>query len=99
MLAREIVKKSITFDGADISPMRRAEAELTLGVIAARNGAVDDALSYGHKALSIDRRSQPSLLMVGFELHHALSQRYPDSAEVQHFHQCLADIAATPSTP
>jgi tetratricopeptide (TPR) repeat protein len=99
MLAREIVRKSITFDGADISPMRRAEAELTLGVIAARNGAVDEALSYGHKALSIDRRSQPSLLMVGFELHHALSQRYPNSADVQHFHQCLTAIAATTSTP
>lgn len=81
MHAREIIKKSTAFSGTDVSPMRKAEAELTLGVIAARNGAVDEALTYGHNALSIDRRSQPSLLMVGSELDHALQQRYPNNTD------------------
>lgn len=97
-LAREIIKKATAFDGTDISPMRKAEAELTLGVIAARHGTVDDALGYGRQALSINRRSQPTLLMVGSELDHALRQRYPDNAEVQHFHNSLTDIAATTRT-
>lgn len=92
MLAREIIKKSTAFDGTNVSPMRKAEAELTLGVIAARNGAVDEALIYGHNAVSIDRRSQPSLLMVGSELDHVLQQRYPNNTEVQAFHETLAAL-------
>jgi hypothetical protein len=48
--------------------------------------------------LRINRRSQPTLLMVGCELDHALRQRYPDNAEVQHFHNSLTDIAATTRT-
>lgn len=92
MHAREIIKKSTAFSGTDVSPMRKAEAELTLGVIAARNGAVDEALTYGHNALSIDRRSQPSLLMVGSELDHALQQRYPNNADVQAFHNTLTTL-------
>jgi len=72
--------------------MRTAEAELTLGVIAARNGAVDEALAYGHKALNIDRRSQPSLLMVGSELDHVLQQRYPKHSDVRAFHNTLTAI-------
>jgi tetratricopeptide (TPR) repeat protein/transcriptional regulator with XRE-family HTH domain len=93
MLAREIIKKSTAFDGTNASPMRTAEAELTLGVIAARNGAVEEALAYGRNAVSIARRSQPSLLMVGSELDHALRQRYPKNTEVQAFHNTLTDIA------
>jgi hypothetical protein len=92
MLAREIIKKSTAFDGTNVSPMRKAEAELTLGVIAARNGAVDEALIYGRNAVSIDRRSQPSLLMVGSELDHVLQQRYPNNTEVQAFHETLAAL-------
>ncbi len=92
MLAREIIKKSTAFDGTDSSPMRKAEAELTLGVIAARNGAVEEALTYGNNALSIHRRSQPSLLMVGSELDKALQERYPDNTDVRAFHNTLAGV-------
>lgn len=92
MLAREIIRKSTGFDGTDTSPMRKAEAELTLGVIAARNGAVDEALTYGNKALSISRRSQPSLLMVGSELDTALQERYPNNTNVQEFHSQLTAV-------
>lgn len=97
-LAHEIIKKATALDGTNISPMRKAEAELTLGVIAARHGTVDDAVGYGHRALSSNRRSHPTLLMVGSELDHALRQRYPDNPDVQHFHNSLADIAATTRT-
>jgi hypothetical protein len=94
MLAREIIKKSTAFDGTNVSPMRTAEAELTLGVIAARNGAVEDALAYGRNAVGIARRSQSSLLMVGSELDHALRQRYPNNTDVQAFHNTLTVMAS-----
>ncbi|HEU0090432.1 MAG TPA: XRE family transcriptional regulator [Pseudonocardiaceae bacterium] len=89
MHAREIIKKTTAFDGTDLSPMRRAEAEITLGVIAAHHGAVEEALRYGHEALSIGRRSRPSLLMVGSELDRALLERYPHNDEVHAFHAAL----------
>lgn len=94
MHAHEIITKSTAFNGMNVSPMRQAEAELTLGVIAARNGAVDQALAYGSNALSIDRRSQPSLLMVGSELDQELQRRYPYNTDVQAFHNTLTVITS-----
>lgn len=94
MHAHEIIRKSTALIGMTASPMRKAEAELTLGVIAARNGAVSQALAYGRNALSIDRRSQPSLLMVGSELDQALQRRYPNNTDVQAFHNTLTAITS-----
>jgi tetratricopeptide (TPR) repeat protein len=99
MLAHEIIKKSTAFDGTDVSPMRKAEAELTLGVIAARNGTVEEALAYGRNALNIVRRSQPSLLMVGAELDHALQQRYPNNSDVRAFHNSLTTVTRPGNSP
>ncbi len=93
MHANEIVKKTTAPDGSNLSPMRKAEAEITLGVIRARNGSLDEALEYGRQALTINRRSQPSLLMVGSELDQALRQRFPDNSAVRDFHNAL--ITAT----
>ncbi|MGH3942059.1 MAG: XRE family transcriptional regulator [Pseudonocardiaceae bacterium] len=92
MHARETIRKSTAPDGTDLAPMRRAEAEITLGVIAARSGALEEALDYGHKALSVDRRSRPSLLMVSSELDQALRERYPDNSDVQAFHAILETL-------
>lgn len=92
MHAREIIKKTTAPDGTDLSPMRKAEAEITLGVIHARNGSLDEALTYGRQALMIDRRSQPSLLMVGSELDHALQQRFPNNSAVRDFHNALVAV-------
>jgi transcriptional regulator with XRE-family HTH domain len=65
MHAREIIRKTTAADGTPLSPMRKAEAEITLGVVAARNGDLEGAISCGRQALTIDRRSGPSLLLVG----------------------------------
>lgn len=89
MHARETIRKTIAPDGRDLAPMRRAEAEITLGVIAARSGALEEAISYGHKAISIDRRSRPSLLMVSSELDRALRERYPNNPDVHAFRATL----------
>jgi transcriptional regulator with XRE-family HTH domain len=96
MHARETLRKTTTPDGTSRSPMRRAEAELTLGVVAARRGELADALHYGHQALEISRRCQPSLLMVGTELVEALDERFPGDAACRDFRDALA--AAVPGS-
>ena len=93
MHAREIVRKTTNADGTSNSPMRNAEARLTLGVVAARNGELEQALSLGREALAVDRRSQPSLLMVGGELDEALLGRFPGDPDVVQFHDEL--VSAT----
>lgn len=89
MHARETIRKTTASDGSDISPMRRAEAEITLGVIAARRGELEEALKYGYKALDIGRRSRPSLLMVGAELDSILQKLHPANEEVRAFRKAL----------
>lgn len=74
--AQEIITKSTRPDGTEHSPMRAAEARITLGVVAARRGDLEAALAAGESALSGDRKSLPSLLMVGRELGAELSRRY-----------------------
>ena len=48
--------------------MRNAEARITLGVVAARAGDKEAAVTHGQRALIGARRSLPSLVMVGQEL-------------------------------
>lgn len=48
--------------------MRMAKARIALGVVAERQGALDQAVNYGEWALKGDRQSLPSLLMVSREL-------------------------------
>ncbi len=88
--ARETIRRSTAADGTIISPMRTAEAELTLGVVAARRGELGQALEYGHRALSISRRCQPSLLMVGSELAEEVDERFPDDPGASDFRAALA---------
>ncbi|MEY8043595.1 helix-turn-helix transcriptional regulator [Saccharopolyspora cebuensis] len=54
------------------SPMRRSEALLTLGVVAARDGDLDTAVHRGTTALGDPRQCLPSLLTVAADLHTAL---------------------------
>ncbi len=64
--------------------MRNAEARVTLAVVAAREGDLDQALAYGHRALEGERKSVPSLLMVSRELVAIVKEHYanePDAAE------------------
>lgn len=87
--AEEIIRKTTSFDGRDLSPMRKAEAQITLGVAAARAGDLSRAVQYGVQALDKDRVSGPSLLMVGSELDNVLRERYPESPEARDFHDAL----------
>ena len=66
--ADEVIRRSTNPEGVVVAPMRKAEAELTLGVIAARQGDLDVASELGINALQDGRTSRPSLLMVAGEL-------------------------------
>ena len=70
--AEEVIRRSVGPDGQLIAPMRNAEAQLTLAVIAARQGDAAQADALGLYALQNGRQSRPSLLMVAGELEHEL---------------------------
>ena len=97
MHARETVRKTTDPDGSSRSPMRRAEAELTLGVVAARRGELREALAYGYTALDISRRCEPALLMVASELAAAVEERYPGDPGARDFRAAIAE--AVPTSP
>jgi hypothetical protein len=79
--AKEIIRAGTGFDGTERSPMRNAEARVTLGVLAARRGELEQAISYGERALEGERKSLPSLLMTSRELATLLRRKYGDSSE------------------
>ncbi|MFJ9517484.1 multiprotein-bridging factor 1 family protein [Kitasatospora sp. NPDC101801] len=77
-LAEEVISSSTDYDGTERSPMRIAEARITLGVVAAREGDLGQAVNYGELALRGDRQSLPSLLMVSRELATIVHKQYGD---------------------
>jgi len=76
-LADEVIQASTDFDGTERAPMRTAEARLTLGVVAARQGDLEQAVHHGERALAGPRKSLPTLAMVGRDLTRVLKERYP----------------------
>lgn len=88
--AEEVIRRSVNPEGVVVSPMRRAEAELTLAVVAARQNDIDEATSLGIQALQGDRKSRPSLLMVAGELEHEL-QTYGSNTGAD-FRELLNDL-------
>jgi tetratricopeptide (TPR) repeat protein len=84
-LAEEVLRASTDFDGAERAPMRNTEARITLGVIAARQGDIEQAVHYGERALTESRRSLPSLAMVSRDLARVLKERYPAEQTTENY--------------
>lgn len=84
---------STDFDGTERKPMRIAEARVTHGVIAAREGDPQRAVAQGEQALTGDRQSLPSLLMVSRELATLVKNRYPASDAGRSYLSHLRDLA------
>lgn len=82
LYAHEVISASTDPDGFARQPMRIAEAQVTLGVVAGREGDLEGALSYGRQALEGDRKSLPSLVMCSRELRALLNRLYPEQPEV-----------------
>ncbi|MFD9034246.1 hypothetical protein ACFVZW_24350 [Streptomyces sp. NPDC059567] len=83
-LAEEVLRAGTDFDGTERSPMRNAEARVTLGVTAAREGDLEQALIMGERALQGDRQSVPSLIMTSRELAAEVKRRYSHEPSAQH---------------
>jgi hypothetical protein len=82
-LATEVIQASTDFDGTERAPMRLAEARITLGVVAARQGDLERAIHFGERALDAPRKSLPSLLMVSRDLTRVLNDQYPKETGTQ----------------
>ncbi|GAA1357328.1 hypothetical protein [Streptomyces beijiangensis] len=97
--ARSVIRMSTGPDGTEISPMRAAEARLTLGVAAARTGEIEEAVGMGTAALAADRKSLPSLLLVANELDKELRARFPREASTRDFDERILTITRGASSP
>lgn len=79
--------------------MRLAEAHITLGVVAARQGDLDEAISQGGRALNGQRKSLPSLLMVSRDLTRVLNERYPAESDTKHYLDRLHALSEASELP
>jgi hypothetical protein len=87
--AEQVIASGTSFDGQERSPMRNAEARVTLGVVAARAGELEAAVDFGRNALSGERKSLPSLLMCSRELAQTLRSTGSRNPEVIDYLQNL----------
>ncbi|MEU3498744.1 XRE family transcriptional regulator [Kitasatospora cineracea] len=91
-LAEEVIRAGTDYDGTERSPMRIAEARLTLGVVAARGGDLEGAVNYGEWALRGERQSIPSLLAVSRELATVVSRDYADEPATRAYLEHLSTL-------
>jgi len=89
--ARGVLEHSLGPNGAIRAPMRRSEALLTLGTIAARRGELDVAVGYGLPALGDPRQCKPSLLLVAADLDAELDA-YRGEAVIEPWRTVLAEV-------
>jgi hypothetical protein len=94
LYAHEVIRGATDFNGVERKPMRAAEARITLGVAAARQGDLSQAISLGEKALHGERRSIPSLSMVAQDLSAVLQARYPRERGTEQFVDQLRALSA-----
>ncbi|SDX92420.1 Helix-turn-helix domain-containing protein [Micromonospora pattaloongensis] len=91
--AREVLRLGVRPDGGESSPMRMAEARLTLAAVAARAGELEQAVATGVVAFRAARRSLPSLLMVAGEVDAELQRRYPREVATAQFGEALRAVS------
>ena len=87
--AHQVLANSISPDGVEQAPMRVAEARLTLAVVAARQGDLEEAVALGLAALRDQRKSLPSLLMVAGELDVELDRHFGGEPTTAAFRDAL----------
>lgn len=97
-LSDEVIRVSGGYDGHERWPMRTAEAQVTLGVIAAREGDLEEAVTRGQRALAGNRKSLPSLAMVASDLATVLTRRYKGEPEADAYLEQLRSIQRSTQT-
>jgi hypothetical protein len=98
-LADEVIRSSTDFAGTERAPMRTAEARVTLGVIAAREGDIEQAVHQGEQALSSPRQSLPTLAMVSRDLARILKDRYPGGKATESYLDHVRTVVGTSNLP
>jgi hypothetical protein len=94
-LADEVIRAGTDLDGTERAPMRLAEARITLGVVAARRGDLEQAINQGTNALGGQRKSLPSLLMVNRDLTRVLKDKYLSEPATQSYLEHLQWLTRT----
>jgi len=92
--AERVIAAAVLPDGTEVSPMRASEARLTLAAVAARRGDLDVAVADGITALRTERKSLPSLLLIGGEVEGELNTRYPDEPLTDQFRAAVRSLRA-----
>jgi hypothetical protein len=87
--ARTVIKDNITPDGHELSPMRVSECRITLGIIAGREGDLEQAVGLGLAGLKDGRRSKVHLQMIAGELDQELRQRFSGEGLVVELEEAL----------
>jgi hypothetical protein len=98
-LADEVIRSSTDFDGTERAPMRTAEARVTLGVIAAREGDIEQAVHQGERVLSGPRQSLPTLAMVSRDLARILTDRYPGEQTTESYLDHVRTVVGASNLP
>jgi hypothetical protein len=93
-LAEGVIQVNTDFDGRERAPMRMAEARITLGVASARKGDLEGAIAQGTRALTGERKSLPSLLMVSRDLTKVLKNQYPTEPQTLEYLDQLTTLSA-----
>jgi transcriptional regulator with XRE-family HTH domain/tetratricopeptide (TPR) repeat protein len=92
--AGEVIRAHTSADGVELAPMRISEAKLTLGVIAARQGDIEQAVGYGRQSLKAQRRSVPHLIMSSRELVRTVGDQHASQPEVRAYLDELRDLTS-----
>ena len=90
--ATTVIHDNTSPDGSELSPMRVSESRLTLGVVAGREGDLDQAVDLGRTGLKHGRQSKIHLLMVAGELDRELRHRFPGEGLVTEFEETLHGV-------
>lgn len=85
--ALEVITRHTRPDGSSNAPMRVAQARIDLGIVAARHGDLDEAVSYGESAFEFDRKSLADLVSRTSELDRIIQERYRGEQLAREFHE------------
>jgi tetratricopeptide (TPR) repeat protein len=85
--AREVITQHGRPDGSSNAPMRTAQARITLGIVAARRGDLDEAVAYGESAFEFERQSLTDLVSLSADLDGVLQGRYRGEHLARDFHE------------
>jgi hypothetical protein len=93
--AAQVIHQCLEVPGQVRWPIRLAETRVDLGLVAAREGEIDEACELGRQALASERKSGSTLGRVA-ELDAVLMREHPEVGEVVDLHEQFQAAGAEP---